>query len=612
MKYSYLFKLILAFFICVAMSSNGFAESSANVWSVSSLDKLWRNGANLGRIDKAKRTYLELAKNEAESFQIVIDNHGQPVSQGHFSITPMINTDGVVLDMRWHEVDYVRTGSASYATEHVGWWSDILKPQQSEFSIRGNRIGAFWITLTASADQPAGIYRGNVEVTIDGKLHVIPVQANVRKFKLPKPGNFATPFGVYAKFLSKHYYDNIKPEECLSIDNFMRWANILDEYRMAPKNIGFEYRQINFQENAHGINVISSVDLTNLKNTVGVIQNKVPPYSFCIYRMASGFTIEKWLKEKTPGKTPQDVAAPVNKILKEWKALGFRTDQYIYGFDEPKAHNPELIKFIEETYKYIKRENPEVKIMQTIGAPAPKLAGLVDIWCAKLDVLSKPFFQERKKKGDTLWSYVCISPTPPTANLCVDEPAIDHRMLVWHARKFGAEGFLYWAVNGWTDWAGRNISKDLPIDATNPIDYRDHLMYNLEWQNMNGDGVLLYAGPNLEPWRSVRIEVMRDAIEDYEYFELLEKLTAKVKAIPIFQKSNGIRIVRAAENLLTIPDSIVKEHNEFNQDPTLMMIRRREIGDMIEQMLNILEDQDYKKWVFYKRQNAKSTDKNIE
>ncbi len=92
----------------------------------------------------------------------------------------------------------------------------------------------------------------------------------------------------------------------------------------------------------------------------------------------------------------------------------------------------------------------------------------------------------------------------------IEWPAIDHRLLLWQNQKYGVTGFLYWGLDTWRDnLAGE---KRWPEVKWNPATWR-----NDAGKAHNGDGQLLYPGPNRQPLSSIRLENFRDGCEDYEY-----------------------------------------------------------------------------------------------
>jgi hypothetical protein len=108
----------------------------------------------------------------------------------------------------------------------------------------------------------------------------------------------------------------------------------------------------------------------------------------------------------------------------------------------------------------------------------------------------------------------------------------------------------------------------------------------------NGDGRFLYPprrDPNLtqtpsldEPINSLRWENLRDGMEDYEYFWLLQQEVERVAAA-----KGETAAVKKARKLLKVPDDISKDTKHFTTDPRLLLQHRDRIARMIERLQRV-------------------------
>ncbi len=97
----------------------------------------------------------------------------------------------------------------------------------------------------------------------------------------------------------------------------------------------------------------------------------------------------------------------------------------------------------------------------------------------------------------------------------------------------------------------------------------------------NGDGRFIYppnVDPNSEhepilcgPVDSLRWEMLREGLEDYEYFALLKRL--------LREKPDG-----EAAKLLTVPEDVMVSPRDFNRDPQAMYSHRRALAEAIERL----------------------------
>ena len=87
------------------------------------------------------------------------------------------------------------------------------------------------------------------------------------------------------------------------------------------------------------------------------------------------------------------------------------------------------------------------------------------------------------------------------------------------------------------------------------------------------------ADPVIEPpVSSIRWEMLREGIEDYEFLYLLRELLAK--------RRDGLKPdeVKKYEALLEVPDSITRDMTTFTTDPAPIYARRSAVAEAIEQL----------------------------
>lgn len=542
---------------------NGFRVAVAH-----SLQKVRRSGpVKDGTL--ADSVQLDAAQDEAESFQLVVVPNGQPLKQVTVEAKPLVSAGGA-LPLAWYRVGYVETAQPAYPTEYVGWWPDPLLPG-APFEVAADERQTLWFTVLVPPDAKPGVYHGAVAIRHGNVSRSVPVQLRVRNFRLPRPGTLATPFSLYQPPWARWWSG--KETQKMPIETFTRWCEFLGQYRLTPKNIGREY----ITQTGDGGKV--RVDLSPLKKTVTPLASRYfAPFSFNLCRLPSATSIGK-----APGTTdPAEGAAFVKAWVDEWKRQALPQQVYLYGYDEPQ---PEHYPFLREAYRRIREVAPGFPIMQTIGDPQPEaLAGLVDIWCPLTPSLASDFYAKRRQAGDTLWTYVCCSPKPPFANFFVDEPAIDHRIVFWQARQHGATGLLYWSTSWWdglpTAASGKPCFPDAPIRFTELGTYKTF--------KANGDGFLLYPGKNMSPLPSIRLEAIRDGIEDYESLAMLSRLVEQARRLPPARQP-PMELMKHAEALSLVPESISRGMTDYTKDPNTLFDRRRQINETIETLVAACE-----------------------
>lgn len=122
--------------------------------------------------------------------------------------------------------------------------------------------------------------------------------------------------------------------------------------------------------------------------------------------------------------------------------------------------------------------------------------------------------------GDEVWWYVTSgSRDDVELALNINSEAVNYRTLFWQQKLYGVDGFLYYCT---ADWSGS--SPDIPQEEFMYGLDAKHEIHN-DGRESYGSGVILYSGvyfAQVEPIGSLRIEGVRDGIEDYEYLTILE------------------------------------------------------------------------------------------
>jgi len=183
----------------------------------------------------------------------------------------------------------------------------------------------------------------------------------------------------------------------------------------------------------------------------------------------------------------------------------------------------------------------------------------LEIWVPKLDYLATWYdvYKKAQRQGNELWFYtVGIFQKGSLPNKTVDVPLIESRIMHWLNYRFGLKGYLHWGFNHWTDD---------PFQA--PGKHR-------------GDGWQVYPKKDglLD---SLRWEQMRNGIQDYEYFWMLENKIGKLKKTLSERLSKMIEPSRRA---VEIASQVVKTMSEYSKDPNVLYRAKRQV---IKELLDL-------------------------
>jgi glycosyl hydrolase family 123 len=210
--------------------------------------------------------------------------------------------------------------------------------------------------------------------------------------------------------------------------------------------------------------------------------------------------------------------------------------------DEPHGKEP-------STYlRYVPIIRKSLPGVPTIDAFDQELGGWFKDACdikvlqlGKFDHAMDVIRQQPKANGQT-WYYTCLFPRGRYPNRFIDFPLLKTRLLHWVNYSYGLTGYLHWGGDSW----GTNPFEitELGLDVGAPS----------KGALPAGDAFIAY------PWReknsihsSIRLEAMREGIEDYELLHALAKSNPDKaaglanKAIP--QLTNYVRDVRSFRKL---------------------------------------------------------------
>ena len=172
-----------------------------------------------------------------------------------------------------------------------------------------------------------------------------------------------------------------------------------------------------------------------------------------------------------------------------------------------------------------------------------------------------------RRQGREVWWYTAFGPNKPHANLLLEYPAIDPRMLMgFMAYAHAVDGFLYYSMI--RDHNNEKILIGGPYTDWNPKSYG----------NNHGDGHQFYPGRN-GPVTSIRMENWLDGMEDYEYLALLERRIEELKAAG--KKGRAERLEAELAPYTRPGNDVVTSMSKYTLDPDVIEATRRKLAGLI-------------------------------
>ena len=269
------------------------------------------------------------------------------------------------------------------------------------------------------------------------------------------------------------------------------------------------------------------------------------------------------------------------------RECGMLDKGYVYWFDEPGSK--EDYDFVRRTHEMMRRLAPGIHTFITEHKKEFDISDVTDISCSVWPVDLEKVAMVNSREGNEFWSYLCTGPKSPYINLFIDSDAINMRLWLWASYMYRLKGILIWTSSYWNS-PEASPSGVLQDPWTEPMSFTtSYGTANGDQRRWgNGDGRLFYPlnrHPNEdretvylgEPVPSLRLEILRDGVDDYDYLTLLEEAIAKAK-------NPRSPLVREARSLLTLPKDYYQDDRHFSKDPRFLIRRRERIAGLIEKL----------------------------
>jgi len=543
---------------------------------------------------------IAAAQNEADAAQLVL-RPKESLKGLTVEASALAGPGGAVIPASVVEVlkvRYVLVTKPTDAAGCVGWWPDPLPPLAGPLDVEAGTNQPLWVRVTVPRDAAPGTYRGTIRLKAAGYAAEAPLEVRVFGFALPDRMTCQSAFGlrentiwqyqnlkdeadrraVLAKYHANFAAHHISPYDPAPMDPIrVTWPtsarrgakNPLPTEKIAP--------DIDFA--AWDAAMTQAIDRYHFNS----FRLRIPGMGGGSFHRRSEPNLLGWTED-----TPQYQAAftAYCRRLQEYlREKGWLDEAYVYWFDEPA---PKDYAFVMNGFRKLKEAAPDLQRMLTEQIE-PGLVGGPNLWCPLSPNYDHAKAEQRRAAGDRFWWYVCCGPKAPHAGLFIDHPATELRVWLWQTWRRKIEGILIWSTNYWTSTAAYP-DRDRP---QNPYDdpmgwvsgYSTDKGVRRPWGN--GDGRFVYPpescadahppGPVLDgPVDSIRWEMLRDGLEDYEYLVILRRLLAeKGERLPTEVRAR-------CEALLEVPEAISHDMTHFTADPAPIEARRAAIAEAIE------------------------------
>jgi len=485
------------------------------------------------------------ARHEYENFQLYLVPFLDKASDVDIKFNDLTHQNGKDIfpaqNFRWFIEGFVTTKqSFPVAKYRLGKKTDPLLPG-TKFSLGYDQ--PVWINVYVPSDQEPGTYKGSMSVIHgSGKEISLNITLKVWDFQIPLAGRLHSPTTLDL-FMIQDYY-----KTALTQEKRRQWYKFCLDYRIDPTSL-YHY---GLSPKAEDLDFCEKLGL----RTIVMGGNHDQPD---IHNSADVISYYKIVKEKN--------------LL--YKSMLFITDKF--------GDSPEMYQRAKDKSNWVKQNCPGLLIFAGIS-PREPLFGYVDIWdpiindslWGEHDVFLPDVCADRQKKGEKIMWYVAASPWYPYPNVMIDNDLIESRIIFWMTWKNNIDGFEYYYFNLW----GRNMLGRDAVKKWPDVEW-DTYAFSSSANSYNGDGQLVYPGPDMNPYGSIRLENIRDGIEDYEMLNLLSMYVEKTRQIA-GSNPKVARLINQTEKIIGVPENIIKNLYIFTRDPEAIDALRKEIGDLLE------------------------------
>ncbi len=530
---------------------------------------------------------VSAAANEAEAVQLVVKAGGEGLKGVRVAVAgDLVAKEGrgripaAAVDVR--QVTYLDIDNPSDESSAPGLWPEPLEaipPEGVDVSAGQNR--PFWVRVKVPKGTPSGLYAGELRVSTDGRASIaVPLEAEVFGFELPDTMTLKTSFGCAdAKIFPYHRAAEGKDGDAIR-DLYYRALSDAHLTPYYPAGHDGNAPLWSYTLEAEEGKEDEAVFTFDWAEWDAAISNALERYHFNTFV----FSIPGFTKRDFRASTPHEfhgrkdgtpayealAAKYLGAIEAHLRERGWLDTAGIYWFDEPTEKD---YPFIRRGLRALRKYAPAIRCRIT-EEPQEGLADVVNLWCPTSMNLHSPYEAACRARGDEFWWYICMYPKAPYATEFIDHPGTDLRVWLWQTWKEGISGILIWETVYWTSRAVYPNARQNPYE--DPASWADSMRYN--WGN--GDGRFLYpprscfdgaadGAPVIEPPNgSMRLEILRDGIEDYEYFAILSRL----------DPSNP---------LLQVPPEVTTALDRFTTRPGPIKAHRRKLAREIARLSGI-------------------------
>jgi hypothetical protein len=392
------------------------------------------------------------------------------------------------------------------------------------YHLKPNRTDSIWITLYAPPATPPGQYSGALSFLAGhARFARLPFNVEVTRAVVPARQSLQVTnwFTLEESSLRRHFKLGSDPDAYWRLlSNIGRVMadhrqNVLltPIYSLVDTRIDGGRIHYDFAKLDRWVDTFEQAGLLGTIEGGHLLGRRADSYNGSLivpaYVIEQGKVVQKSLDTTDP-RAEQFLNTFLSALYAHIKEKGW-TQRYIqHVHDEPHG----LERPVYNHYaKLIRKNLPGIPTIDAVGLDQDIsfFADVSDIWVPVLGSFDEKLdtIHAHVATGGQAWFYTCIAPQGRHLNRFIDLPLLKTRLLHWFNFRHNFTGFLHWGGNYW--------GPEPFLDVQPVINDNSTLL-------PAGDNAIVYPDPARNSvLSSIRLEAMREGIEDYELLTALAR-----------------------------------------------------------------------------------------
>jgi hypothetical protein len=531
-----MWRIPLSFILFFPVSLHGEQHERLSAWFVDSMVKVFPDSPAM---TSEAEFGLVSARNGHASLQVALRSESPHQVSVH--ITPP-RLENAVLSISTYRAGMVTVRSHPTDTPlnevvrpEVGPYPDPLFPLEKEIPLQASRTETLWISVFTPAEMRPGIYHGIVTLSAGEQNLALPFKVEVFPAAVPREQKLWVTNWLWFEHerMEKHYPQlKTDPDRYWKIlENIGRTmaqykqnvifvpVRTLAKAQLKDGAVRYDFALFDrWMEIFEPTGIARIIEGGHLCSRLGGGYDS--PYVIPTDLIENGQIVRKELSADDP-RAEQDLRVFLRQLRSHLKQKGWLGRYIQHVHDEP--HGAEMSVY-RRVVHIVSEELPGVPTLDAISLQEDLSAEEeTTIWVPKLGTFDEQLnaIAAHQARGGQSWYYICLDPRGKYLNRFIDFSSLKVRLLPWVDYRYRLTGYLHWGGNFWTDQPFENVQPDWGNGFFLPA----------------GDDAIVYPDPEHDGvFVSLRLEIMREGIEDYELLmesarQAREQTNALVRAV---------------------------------------------------------------------------------